>query len=146
MSGTTKEERKRAKPFFEQAEANKGLDVEVTLERKFTNFWVYLENLKEIQELELKSQKLKRENEKLSDIYPELLSAKGLGDRMFNTTIMDIKDEGSRIWIHAADKEKAYEELTHRHEARKKEKEKLAESKKKKQKISKEKEDKSKPS
>jgi hypothetical protein len=128
----TSTSKKREQPSYaEIAENNQAPEREVLLSEKFKVFWEYHEKEKELQELELKRRKLTKEMTRMSDLYPELLQAKGLADRMFNTTLMNIKDEGTRIWIPANDKEEAHTILKARNDSKQKEKVKLEQRKKK---------------
>lgn len=122
----------KARTFAEATMNRSEPETEVLLSQKWSLYWEYCDNMQEIQELEIKSRKLRNRNEKLADWYPELLQVKGLADRMFNTKIFNILDGDNRVWIHAKDKEEAHEELSRRKESKKKEKERAQKAKKKK--------------
>jgi len=68
---------------------------EVANHIKLNHLRLFLDNLREIEDLELKMEKLKRENSKLLERYPDLITFESHQEKWFRKSMWNIKtDEG----------------------------------------------------
>jgi ATPase subunit of ABC transporter with duplicated ATPase domains len=96
----------------------------VPLKLKLEHSRAFLDNLRKIEDLELETEKLKRENQKFVERYPDLKAYEGLQDKWFRKEMFNILDDTKTIRVFGATREKAEKAWQERKELEKKNQEK----------------------
>jgi hypothetical protein len=96
----------------------------VPLKTKLDHSRAFLDNLRKIEDLELETEKLKRENHKYLERYPDLKAFEGLQDKWFRKEMYNISDGTGTIRVFGTTREKAEKAWQERKDLEKKNQEK----------------------